>query len=147
MWPAALPAARGRPPRSMRSSRPDAWCSQPANRGDRWRSIGKSSQVILIALRPPHVQRLKQWSTTWSISNTNGSATSWGRIKQPVRRLVREATKLLLDRISRTSRGDELPRPRTVTVDPRFVVRDSVGVPRSSRRPPGLYVLNNESDN
>ncbi|MGS2809302.1 LacI family DNA-binding transcriptional regulator [Nocardia sp. MW-W600-9] len=68
-------------------------------------------------------------------------------VVQPVRRLVREATKLLLDRISRTSRGDELPRPRTVTVDPRFVVRDSVGVPRSSRRPPGLYVLNNESDN
>lgn len=33
---AALPAARGRPPRSMRSSKPDAWCPQPASCGDRW---------------------------------------------------------------------------------------------------------------
>lgn len=67
-------------------------------------------------------------------------------IVQPVRRLVREATNLLLDRIDRTSRGDEVPRPRTVSVDPRFVVRNSVGVPPGSGASRGLYVLNGHSE-
>lgn len=66
-------------------------------------------------------------------------------IVQPVRRLVREATDLLLDRISRTSRGDELLRPRTVSVDPRFVVRDSVGPARDPDARPELFVLSGQS--
>lgn len=48
-------------------------------------------------------------------------------IVQPVRRLVHEATRLILERIEQTRRGDVVPPPKTVPVEPRFVVRDSVG--------------------
>lgn len=66
-------------------------------------------------------------------------------IVQPVRRLVREATNLLLDRISLTKRNEEIPKPRTVSVDPRFVVRDSVGPAQDWDPSPNLYVLSNHS--
>jgi DNA-binding LacI/PurR family transcriptional regulator len=68
-------------------------------------------------------------------------------ISQPVRRLVREATTLLLARIDAMKRMDEIPPPRTIPVEPRFVARDSVGPapsPTEGRR--AFRVLTIEDD-
>lgn len=69
-------------------------------------------------------------------------------IVQPVRRLVRQATELLLSRIAIIHRGEPAPPPQSFTVEPRFVAREStaeVNSPNARRRQ--FHVIDVVDDN
>lgn len=101
-------------------------------------AIGFMQRVQQAGLSVPHQISVAGFD---GIDYASWYSPSLTTIVQPVRRLVHEATNLLLARIEATEKGDSPPQ-QAIAVRPQLVIRDSVGVaPTPERLRPQLHRL------